>query len=81
MDAVRMMPKMDVMVLVSGDGDYEDLLDYARSQGVRTEVIAFGKTTSSKLLEEADEILDMSEDPKKFLIRSNARSAHKSGKK
>jgi len=81
MDAVRMMPKMDVMVLISGDGDYEDLLDYARSQGVRTEVIAFGKTTSSKLLEEADEVLDMSEDPKKFLIRSNARSAHKSNKK
>ena len=81
MDAVRMMPKIDVMVLVSGDGDYEDLLDYARSQGVRTEVIAFGKTTSSKLIEEADEILDMSEDPKKFLIKSNARSAHKPNKK
>jgi uncharacterized LabA/DUF88 family protein len=81
MDAVRMMPKMDVMVLVSGDGDYQDLIDYARSQGVRTEVIAFGKTMSSKLVEEADEILDLSEDPKKFLIRSNARPARKPIKK
>ncbi len=81
MDAVRMMPKIDVMVLVSGDGDYQDLLDYARSQGVRTEVISFGKTTSSKLVEEADELLDLGEDPKKFLIKSNARSARKPDKK
>lgn len=69
MDAVRMMPKMDVLVLVSGDGDYSDLLDYARSQGVRTEVISFGKTTSNRLEEEADEILDMSKNTRKFLIK------------
>lgn len=69
MDAVRMMPKIDVMVLVSGDGDYQDLLDYARSQGVRTEVVAFGKTTSHKLLDEAEEFLDLAKEPKKFLIK------------
>jgi len=67
MDAVRMMPKIDVMILVSGDGDYQDLLDYARSQGVRTEVVAFGKTTSHRLLEEAEEFLDIGKEPKKFL--------------
>jgi len=69
MDAVRMMPKIDVMILVSGDGDYQDLLDYARSQGVRTEVVAFGKTTSHRLLEEAEEFLDIGKEPKKFLIK------------
>ena len=68
MDAVRMMSKMDVMVLVSGDGDYVDLLDYARSQGVRTEVIAFGKTTSSKLLEEADQFTDADDNSNGFLF-------------
>jgi uncharacterized LabA/DUF88 family protein len=84
MDAVRMLQKIDVMVLVSGDGDYTDLVDYARSQGVRTEVIAFGKTGSSRLFDEADEVTDMSEDANKYLIgrRSNARksSARKSKK-
>lgn len=70
MDAVRLVPKMDVMVLVSGDGDYKDLLDYVRSQGVRTEVIAFGKTCSSRLIEEADEVVDMGKSPAKFLIRA-----------
>lgn len=71
MDAVRLMPKIDVLVLVSGDGDYTDLLQYATSQGVRTEIIAFGQTCSSKLLEEADEVLDMSKFSNKFLIGNN----------
>lgn len=73
MDCVRLMPKMDVMVLVSGDGDYADLIDYARSQGVRTEVIAFGQTASSKLVESVDEFLDMSKNSSKFLIRSKGK--------
>lgn len=68
MDAVRVMPKVDALVLVSGDGDYTDLLDYARSQGVRTEVIAFGKTGSGRLFSEADYVTDMGESPEKFLI-------------
>src|SRR3990167_9711037 len=67
MDAVRMMPKIDVLILVSGDGDYQDLLEYARSQGVRTEVVAFAKTTSHKILEVAEDFLDLSEESKKFL--------------
>ncbi len=69
MDAVRMIHKIDVLVLVSGDGDYQDLLDYARSQGVRTEVIAFAKTTSHKLLDEAEDFLDMSKEARKYLIK------------
>jgi uncharacterized protein (TIGR00288 family) len=71
MDAVRMIPKIDVMVLVSGDGDYTDLIEYARSQGVRTEIIAFGKTGSSRLFERADDVIDMGLSPKRFLIKDN----------
>lgn len=69
MDAVRLMPKIDVLILVSGDGDYVDLLEYARSQGVRTEVVAFAKTASHKILDEAEDFLDISKEPKKFLIK------------
>src|SRR3989344_2322647 len=69
MDAIRLMDKIDVMVLVSGDGDYVDLLDYARSRGVRTEVIAFGRNTSGKLIEEADDYTDMDKASAAFLIR------------
>ena len=74
MDVVRMVPKIDAMVLVSGDGDYTELLEYARSQGVRTEIIAFGKTCSSRLFNEADYILDMDKSPEKFLIGKVSKS-------
>ena len=68
MDVVRLIPKIDVMVLVSGDGDYVDLVEYARSQGVKTEIIAFGKTGSSKLFEASDSVVDMDLASEKFLI-------------
>lgn len=66
-DVVRLLPLLDAVVLVSGDGDYVDLLDYLRGHGRRTEVIAFGKTTSHRLVEEADEFIDM-DGKKKYLI-------------
>jgi len=68
MDVVRLIPKIDAMVLVSGDGDYKDLLDYARSQGVRTEVVAFSRTASSRLVENCDSFLDMDQNAKQLLI-------------
>ncbi len=67
-DVVRLLPLLDAVVLVSGDGDYVDLLDYVRGHGRRTEVIAFKQTTSSRILNEADEFIDLSEDKKRFLI-------------
>lgn len=69
MDVIRMLDKIDVMILVSGDGDYLDLLDYAKSRGVRTEVVGFGKTTSGRLLEVADDFIDMERAPNSFLLR------------
>lgn len=73
MDVVRMIPKMDVMILVSGDGDYSDLIEFARSQGVKSEIIAFGKTLSNRLEEVADYIVDIDEAPEKFLISTSNR--------
>ncbi len=70
MDVIRLMDKIDVMVLVSGDGDYIDLLDYSASRGVRTEVISFGRNSSSKLVDRADDFVDMDKAPSLFLIRS-----------
>ncbi len=69
MDAIRMAGKLDVVVLVSGDGDFEPLVSYLKySEGCVVEVMAFGKTTSSKLREEADAFTDLGES-KKFLLR------------
>lgn len=67
-DAIRFSPSLDAVVLVSGDGDYVPLVDYLRGQGKQVEVAAFGETTSSKLLEEADDFIDLSQDKTKFLM-------------
>ena len=45
MDVMRLAPKLDTIVLVSGDGDFSDLLEHTKSLGCRVEVVAFGKTT------------------------------------
>ncbi|MBI4122400.1 MAG: NYN domain-containing protein [Parcubacteria group bacterium] len=69
MDAIRMAAKLDVVVLVSGDGDFVPLVSYLKySQGCVVEVMAFGRTASAALKEAADDFVDLSEQ-KKFLIK------------
>lgn len=68
-DAVRTAPKLDTIVLVSGDGDFVPLVEYLQhNQGCRVEVISFAKSSSSKLMEAADLFVDMGADPKKYLL-------------
>jgi len=67
-DIVRMSEKLDAVVLVSGDGDFTEVLKYVRSRGIRAEVMAFKKTTSQMLLTETDAYTDLGSDPGKFLI-------------
>ncbi|MFA6272410.1 MAG: NYN domain-containing protein [Patescibacteria group bacterium] len=68
MDIMRMASKLDVIVLASGDGDFTELLKHAKALGCRTEVAAFGKSASAKLIEEADSFIDLNEQKAKFLI-------------
>lgn len=67
-DMIKMGPKLDVMVLVSGDGDFQPLLEYLKSLGHRVELIAFGKSASKKLIEEADDFTDLDKSVKGYLI-------------
>ena len=68
-DAIRLAPSVDVLVLVSGDGDFVSLVEYLKNQGKRVEVIAFGKSASSKLKEVADEFINLDKDPQRFLLK------------
>jgi uncharacterized LabA/DUF88 family protein len=68
-DAIRTAPGLDVIVLVSGDGDFIALVEYLKNQGKRVEVMAFGKTTSSRLTEVADEFIDLDKGVNKFLLK------------
>lgn len=69
MDMIELAPKLDTAVLVSGDGDFVPLVQHLqRALGVRVEVIAFGKSSSSKLKEAADSFIDLDSAPKKYLF-------------
>ncbi|MDD2758574.1 MAG: NYN domain-containing protein [Patescibacteria group bacterium] len=68
-DAIRLSPSLDSVVLVSGDGDYVPLVEYLQNQGKQVEVMAFGGTSSGKLREVADDFTDLSADKGKFLIQ------------
>jgi uncharacterized LabA/DUF88 family protein len=67
-DAIRTAQGVDVVILVSGDGDFIPLVEYLKNQGKRVEVMAFGKTTSSHLREVADEFIDLDKGIDKFLL-------------
>jgi len=68
-DAIRIAPSVDTLVLVSGDGDFVPLVDYLKNQGKRVEVIAFGKSASSRLREAADEFIDLEKNLEKYLLK------------
>jgi uncharacterized LabA/DUF88 family protein len=67
-DAIRTAASLDVIVLASGDGDFIPLVEYLKNQGKRVEILSFGKTTSQKLKETADEFIDLDLEPAKFLL-------------
>ena len=67
-DAVKLAPKVDAIVLATGDGDFVPLAEYLKEQGVQVEVISFSKSSSSRLKDAVDDFVDMSEQPRKFLI-------------
>lgn len=67
-DAIKMAPKLDAVILATGDGDFIPLTEYLQSQGVQVEAISFGRSSSSGLMESVDDFIDMDNDPKRYLL-------------
>jgi len=53
-DVIRRMESMDVLALVSGDGDFVPLVDYVREKGIRVEVYSFIESMAMELQRAAD---------------------------
>jgi len=68
-DAIKLSSKLDTVILISGDGDFVPLLEYLKMHGCQTEVASFGKSTSSKLKEAADDFIDLDQNPRKYILR------------
>lgn len=68
-DAITMAPKLDTVILFTGDGDFIPLVEYLRTHGgCQVEVVSFGRSTSGRLKEYADHFLDLDDDPKRYLL-------------
>jgi uncharacterized LabA/DUF88 family protein len=60
-DLMRLAPRLDVAVIVAGDGDYAPAIRAIMDMGVRVEVICFRRNTSKDLLDVADFFEEISE--------------------
>jgi uncharacterized LabA/DUF88 family protein len=68
-DAIRLAPKVDVIIIVAGDGDFVPLVEHLKAQAVQVEVVAFGKSTSGKLREVTDNFFDLCDNPGRYVMR------------
>lgn len=59
-DILTMSDRLDIVVLLSGDGDFKRVVELVESKGVRVEVCAFGQSTASELRAVADQYIDIS---------------------
>ncbi|MBP9749662.1 MAG: NYN domain-containing protein [Candidatus Pacebacteria bacterium] len=72
-DAIKMAPKLDAVILATGDGDFVPAVEHLKTAGgCQVEVIAFGRSSSGKLKECVDEFIDMDVDHKRYTIGTPA---------
>ncbi len=68
-DAIIAAPKLDTVILVTGDGDFIPLVKYLQIHpGCQVEVVSFGRSTSGKLKEAADDFLDLDDEARRYLL-------------
>ena len=58
-DLVRLAPKLDIAVVISGDGDFAPAIRAVQDMGVRVEVVSFRANTSSDLIDVADQFIEI----------------------
>ena len=59
LDAMAMSEKLDVIAIVSGDGDFVELVNFLKARGVRVEVYSFPYSTAEELRLAATEFIQM----------------------
>jgi len=77
-DAIRMASSLDVVILVTGDGDFVPLVEYLKwGLGKQVEVAAFSRTTSGKLKDSADRFVEVESIPRVLLKIRRRRAQQK----
>lgn len=72
-DTIKMAHRLDAVIIASGDGDFLPLVEYLQNTtGTQVEIVAFGKSSSTKLKEVADDFIDLDKNSRKYLISHKA---------
>ncbi len=75
-DMMRLADHADTYILVSGDGDYVEAIEYLQSEkGIRVEVTSAGQCTSQALLDVCDSHTDLGDIQDLFRTYSHQRPA------
>lgn len=59
LDVMEMLERLDIVCLISGDGDFQRLVEVVQSKGVRVEVVAVGNSAAGNLRNAADHFIDL----------------------
>jgi uncharacterized LabA/DUF88 family protein len=76
LEVLEAAPELDVVVLVSGDGDFTSLVQRVKSIGPRVEVIGFPRTTAKSLVQAADRFEPLG---RKFMIYPKRKAGSRRG--
>ena len=60
-DTVGLSKHLDVVVIVSGDGDFEPLVNYLQYSGLIVETVSFRRSTSARIIEATNNFIDLEE--------------------
>jgi uncharacterized LabA/DUF88 family protein len=60
-DVMMMAPKLDTVILVTGDGEYLPLVEAVKVLGCRVELVSFERSTSGGLIRAADHYIPITE--------------------
>ena len=69
-DAISLSKQLDVVIIISGDGDFEPLVNYLKFNGLIVEVVGFKRSTSAKIVEVVNNFTDLDELKDKVLLPS-----------
>jgi uncharacterized LabA/DUF88 family protein len=79
-DAVRLADMVDVIILVTGDGDFIPLVEYLKwGRGREVEVCCFNRSTNGKLKESADEFIAIEDLARVIMRKPNVRANRREG--
>lgn len=68
-DAISLSKQLDVVIIISGDGDFEPLVNYLKYSGLVVEAAGFRRSTSARLVEVANNFIDLDEIRDKIIFQ------------